>query len=212
MEHVVPNPLPLRYMSALRLDELPPSKRVVLLRDAQNAIACEAFVFVDVDWFHQVQPHPVAVLAAGLSVSALRRAGIDTALKFKSVCGFDASHLATEGELAQALVRAFGAAAVVEAFVQDARDAMAVSSSDSAVLVLGLSTGLLLGMCANAPVQASAILRYRPVDASVTYDILKRTTLSADSLQAIGVTFIQLSQQCKLTSGQISALGFQMKF
>ena len=202
---MLPSPTPLRELST--------SQRAVLVHNAAGDArgAVRDFTHLDVDFLNRLRPDPRSVLASGLSISALRAAGLATTEALRDELGVTAVHLSCELEFATQLVRHFGASAVQRAFLCTPTDALALSSSAEVVVLLGLSTEALLRACRAHPSEALGVLRFRHgIDASVTHETLRHTTLTADALRSAGVTALALMQYCGLDAKQLESYGFSL--
>jgi hypothetical protein len=106
---------------------------------------------------HAVKAENLA--AAGVGPRTLKRMGVPDAASLRKM-GFDSLYL-TDSKFAAEANAAFGAEAVVDAFLMSASDAVAIAGSD-AVGILGISTTDLLDACAGAPVEAASVLQQLP--------------------------------------------------
>ena len=151
------------------------------------------------------------LVAAGLGPKKLKNMVVSSAHELRSL-GFDALHM-TDPKFAAEAMGCYGSEEVIDAFLTNASDAVALAGSD-AVDILGVITTDLLKACAGAPTEGYAVLQQlRPglslegVNASVILD----SGLRASSLQELGYSLTAMVKQTNATSNELSKLGYSLK-
>lgn len=108
-------------------------------------------------------------------------------------------------------IAAHGTAEVVNEFLITANDAVAVAGT-AAVHQLGVSTGLLLLLCAGAPVEAASVLKLSLPRGECLRGIAATTLidcgLNARHLHAAGYSAAAVAAQTCATAEQLERLGF----
>jgi hypothetical protein len=155
---------------------------------------------------HAVKAENLA--AAGVGPRTLKRMGVPDAASLRKM-GFDSLYL-TDSKFAAEANAAFGAEAVVDAFLMSASDAVAIAGSD-AVGILGISTTDLLDACAGAPVEAASVLQQLPHGLSlegVSVKTLLDTGLRKAALSELGYSLSVIVKQTGAGGADLGKLGY----
>lgn len=148
------------------------------------------------------------LLAAGVGPTELHRRGVQTAHQLRGL-GFDALHLCS-AEFANEASMAYGAGAVVDAFLQSAQDAVALSGSE-AMHILNVKLPQLLEQCAGFPGEAAAVLEQLPKGAAlhgVSAVQLLDAGLRAESLKACGYGLASVINQVSPSGLELAKFGY----
>ena len=161
------------------------------------------------------------LLAHGVPAANLRAANLDGACLMQHGCesaqqlrdlGYDCLDLASNGSFAASCKAAFGANAVVAAFLLTAGDAVCLAGS-LAGQALEVSTEDLLRVCAGSALEAKAVLQQlRPVGAclgGVAPLTLLDTGLRKKAFLDVGYTRERIMDQTGASASQMIALGFE---
>jgi hypothetical protein len=150
------------------------------------------------------------ICAAGIRPLCLKQHGVTTAAQMRRL-GFDALHL-VDPVTCQEANAAYGAADVVEAFLQTPADAVALSGSE-AISTLNLSTQQLLEACAGAPTEALEVLRQATEPSplkGVSTTTLLDTGLRAPQLKQLGYSFAATREMHVVSAHDVEKLGFRL--
>jgi hypothetical protein len=181
-----------------------------------SALGAEAALTVDESALDFEYLLTNGVKALNLMASGLRPLAMKRLLKLEEPAqlrrlGFDALHLVDHVWCNEATA-AYGAKALVEAFLVAPRDAVCLSGSD-AVSTLDVSTEQLLAVCAGAPVEAIAVVEQckttNPLK-GVRLATLLDTGLRAPQLKQLGFTLASIRQLSDVTNEGVKKLGFTM--
>ena len=148
------------------------------------------------------------ILTAGVRLVELKRRGVDDVKKMRRL-GFDALHL-VDPVVCDDAMAAYGAKAMIEGFLVAPQDAVALAGSEAMVL-LGLTTEQLLGVCAGAPTEAQAVLEQtseRNALVGVKASTLLDTGLRAPQLKALGHPLAACNALLGVDPHKLSKLGF----
>lgn len=148
------------------------------------------------------------VSAAGIRPLKLKQLGCTDASEMRRL-GFDALHL-VDTQFCVELVAAFGSKSVIDAFVTQPADAVAVAGTD-AVGTLNLAVEQLLEVCAGAPTEAASVLQQTPgpnVLEGVSVTTLLDTGLRAPKLKELGFTLLTVTRLVGSNKNSISKFGF----
>lgn len=145
--------------------------------------------------------------AAGVGFLKLKEMGMKTP-ELAREFGFDSLHLVDHVFCAEA-VAAWSAHSVVDAFLVEARDAVALASPD-AMATLGLTPARLLGACAGAPAEAKAVVDALGVEClkGLHVSMILDTGLRAVQLRQLGVGFGFVISHMRGNRHTVEKLGF----
>ena len=139
----------------------------------------------------------------------LKNRGLESAIQLREL-GFDSLDL-TNSAFCSASISAFGVESVVQAFLLNGSDAVAVAGS-TAVLQLGITTTKLLELCAGSPENATAVLQQLVPRGGalngVSANVLLDTGLRAKTLCELGYFLTNLRSQISASNAEIQLLGF----
>ncbi len=145
--------------------------------------------------------------AAGVGFLKLKEMGMATPGLARGF-GFDSLHLVDPVFCAEA-VAAWGAQSVVDTFLVEARDAVALASPD-AMEALGLTPPRLLEACAGAPAEAKAVVEQLGLDCLKGLSVTKLldTGLRAEQLKQLGLGLGFVVTHMRGNRHTIEKLGF----
>tara|TARA_B100000575_G_scaffold56054_1_gene42131 strand:- start:3246 stop:3839 length:594 start_codon:yes stop_codon:yes gene_type:complete len=139
------------------------------------------------DFLIQNGVRAINISTAGLRPLALRDLGVESARQLKQL-GFDSLHL-VDPVFAEDACAAYGSDQVVQTFLCDAHDAVALAGTEI-VSLLGIKMQTLLELCAGLPTEAQAVLQQttstRPLS-GVSGTTLLDTGLRATQLSALKI-------------------------
>ena len=139
----------------------------------------------------------------------LKNRGLESAIQLREL-GFDSLDL-TNSAFCSASISAFGVESVVQAFLLNGCDSVAVAGS-TAVLQLGITTSKLLELCAGSPENATAVLQQLVPRGGalngVSANVLLDTGLRAKTLCELGYFLTNLRSQVCASNTEIQLLGF----
>ena len=152
----------------------------------------------------------VNITAAGLRPLALKKHGVEEAVQLRRL-GFDALHL-VDPVLCNEANAAYGAQAVICAFLNSPQDAVALAGSE-AVSTLNLTLQQLLEACAGAPTEAQSVLQQcsdqNPLS-GLSAKILLDTGLRAPQLKQMGYNLLSIKELSCVGPQDLGKLGFTL--
>jgi hypothetical protein len=146
-----------------------------------------------------IGPHALKTRFDVVEASQLRRLGFDSLYLVDPIFCNEAN-------------AAYGADALISAFIESPQDAVAVAGTE-AIVTLNLTTTTLLELCAGSPHEAGAVLEQTTAPnmlASVPIRVLLDTGVRAPKLREIGVTMQSVSTMVDSSAGAIGKLGFKI--
>jgi len=163
---------------------------------------------ITIDTFLKNGVKAVNITAAGIRFVQLKKLGANDPSQLRRM-GFDALHL-VDPVLCGEASAAFGAKAIIEAFLVTPQDAVALAGSE-AVTLLNLSMNQLLEACAGSPTEAAAVLQQSTSNNAlegVEAKVLLDTGLRAPQLKQVGLNLVSVSQLVNVNRASIIKLGF----
>jgi len=149
------------------------------------------------------------LLAAAQGPAALRARGATTATQLRQL-GLESLHLC-DADLCNEACLAYGAAAVTDAFLVSAADAVNLAGME-AMHILDLQPKRLLECCVGFPGEARAVLEQLPHGASL-HNVPCATVLDAglraEALRHVGYGLTGVCAQLHPTGPQLLKLGYQ---
>jgi len=150
----------------------------------------------------------INLLVASYGPTALKTHGVESADQLRQL-GFDALHLC-DPDFCNEASMAYGASAVVKAFLASAQDAVAIAGSE-AMHILNLAPKQLLEHCAGFPGEALAVLEQLPQGVSL-HGVSCRTVLDsglrANSLVRCGYGLMAVVTQLSPMGSELQKLGY----
>jgi hypothetical protein len=147
---------------------------------------------------------------AGVKPVALKGMGVENPVMLRRL-GFDALHL-VDTDFCNEANAAYGAASVVEAFLQSPADAVALAGSE-AVTTLNISVQKLLETCAGAPIEALSVIQ-QTTSPSPLKGVMLTTLLDsgvrASQLKPLGYGLSTISEMTGNTPANMQKLGFAL--
>lgn len=147
---------------------------------------------------------------AGFGPTMLKARGAQSADALRQL-GFDALHLC-DADFCHEASMAYGASAVVEAFLNSAADAVALAGSE-AMHMLDVTPPQLLHCCAGFPAEAVAVLQQLPLGSSlkgVSATTLLDAGLRAETLRSVGYGLANVVAQVAPSGAELEKFGYRI--
>lgn len=150
----------------------------------------------------------VNLVVAMVGPTSLKARGVHSAAQLRQL-GFDALHLC-DADFCNEACMAYGASAIVDAFLVSAADAVALSGME-AMHILDIDVRQLLTRCAGFPGEAVAVLQQLPQGASlrnVPCNVVLDSGLRASTLAKCGYGLAGVCDQISPTGSEMARLGY----
>ena len=160
---------------------------------------------INFDFFKRHKVPPPNFAAAKLGPTELKMRGVSDPVGL-AVLGFDALHLANPS-FCDSCISAYGAASVLQVFLTQPADSVAIAGTPAATM-LDVTTERLLNECAGAAVEAAAVLKEQQSLQGVEATTLLDTGIRAKQLFAMGYTAESVRVATGATPAQLQKMGF----